>query len=114
MVRAVVRDTEFAGTRLRKGDTVWSLLRAADRDPSRWPAPNRFDIRRPYQPNLGFGSGRHICIGAPLARLEIKIALEALLRHAPDYRLRDVEYANAFIIRGPATGVIDLQLRSTA
>jgi cytochrome P450 len=114
MVRAVVKDTELAGTPMKQGDTVWSLLRAANRDPSRWPDADRFDIRRPHRSNLGFGIGLHVCIGAPLARLEIRLALEALLRRAPEYRLRDVEYANAFIIRGPDKGVIDVGVRAAA
>jgi cytochrome P450 len=110
LARVVVRDTELAGTQLAAGDMIYLLLLAANRDPTRWSDPHRFDVGRPFQPNHGWGGGPHICIGAPLARLETKIALEALLRVAPDYRLRDVEYASSFFNRGPEKGVIDVRV----
>jgi cytochrome P450 len=106
--RVVLTDTVLAGTPLRQDETIWPLMRAANRDPTRWPDPDRFDIRRPYLSNLGFGSGLHVCIGAPLARLEIKVAIETVLRYAPEYHLRDVEYAQVFIVRGPEKGVIEV------
>jgi cytochrome P450 len=108
LARVVLNDTELAGTQLAAGDTVYLLLLAANRDPERWDDPYRFDVTRPYKPNHGFGGGAHICIGVHLARLEAKLALEALLRVAPDYRLRDVEYASTFFNRGPERGVIDV------
>ncbi len=107
--RVVVRDTELAGTKLEAGDMVYLLLLAANRDPERWDDPDAFDVRRPFKGNHGFGGGAHICIGAPLARLESRVALEALLRVAPDYRLRDVEYANSFFNRSTVKGVIDVE-----
>jgi len=107
IVRRVVRDTVLAATPLAAGDIVYTLLIAANRDPARWSEPQRFDIRRPVKPNLAFGVGPHVCLGAPLARLETKVAVEALLRIAPDYHLRDVDYGNAFFARGAERGVID-------
>jgi cytochrome P450 len=106
--RVTVRNTSVAGTKLAAGDFVYLLLAATGRDPSRWSDPDRFDIRRPSQPHLGFGAGPHICLGAPLARLETRIALEALLRIAPHYRLRETRYANAFFVRGLEAGIIDV------
>ena len=106
-VRVVVHETELAGTRLAAGDVVFALLMAANRDPARWSDPEQFDVCREFQPNLGFGLGPHICIGAPLARLQARIAIEALLRVAPDYRLGEVDYGSSFFIRGPEHGMID-------
>jgi len=108
MPRVVKKDIVFAGTELAADDVVFVLLAAGNRDPARWSEPGRFDVRRPYQQNLGFGIGAHICIGAPLARLETRIALETLLRLAPKYRLRDVDYGDAFFARGPESGVIEV------
>ena len=82
---------------------------SVDRDPVApgWPDPHRFDIRREVKPNLAFATGQHLCLGAHLARLETKIALDALLRIAPEYHLRDIDYGNAFFARGPERGVIE-------
>jgi cytochrome P450 len=105
--KVVRRDTVLSDTRLNDGDVVYALPAAANRDPGRWSDPHAFDVRRPHQRNLGFGTGPHVCIGAPLARLETRIAIESLLRLAPEYRLRDVTYGRAFFSRGPAQGLID-------
>jgi cytochrome P450 len=112
IVREVVRDTSLAGTDLKAGDFVYPLLIAANRDPSRWSDAHRFDVRREFkpilgQPHLGFGLGPHVCIGMPLARLETQVALDTLLRLAPEYRLRDVDYGSSLLVRGPESGVID-------
>jgi cytochrome P450 len=98
----------LAGQELEVDQIVWTLLAAANRDPARWSDPDRLDIRRPAQRHLGFGAGRHICVGAPLARLEVKAALEALLRIAPEYHLRDIDYGDAYLVRGPEKGFIDV------
>jgi hypothetical protein len=112
IIREVVSDTELGGSQLPAGDMIYVLLAAANRDPERWPEPERFDVRREFKPHLGrthlgFGGGPHICIGAPLARLEVRVALEALLAAAPEYRLADVEYGEAPFARGPEAGVIE-------
>ncbi len=112
--RVVKRDTVLAGTELKDGHVVWNLLAAANRDPARWPDPDRFDVRRDVGRHLGFGAGRHLCIGAPLARLEIKAALEALLHIAPEYHLRDLDYGDAFLLRGPERGVIEVRVPAQA
>lgn len=107
IVRKVARDTLLADTPLAAGDIVYTLLIAANRDPARWSQPQRFDVRRELKPHLAFGVGPHVCLGAPLARLETRVAVEALLRIAPEYHLRDVDYGSAFFARGPERGVID-------
>ncbi len=103
-------DPVLAGTRLRDGDILWTLRSAANRDPSRWPEPHLFDVLREPRTHIGFGAGAHFCIGAPLARLEVKSALEVLLRRAPEYQLRDLEYGESSVLRGPERGVIGVNI----
>lgn len=62
-------------------------LTAADRDGVRYPAPDRFDIRRDARGHVAFGHGIHYCLGAPLARLEARVALRTLLDRCPDLAL---------------------------
>jgi cytochrome P450 len=85
------------------GATVFCLLNAANRDPDRFPDPDRFDIRRTdKKKHLAFGGGVHFCLGARLARLEIEIALSALLRRYPRLRLgtEKIEWRSG-LYRGP-------------
>jgi cytochrome P450 len=105
--RAVV-DTVLAGTGVHAGDPVYVLHGAANRDPARWPDPPRFDVDREQKSHHGFGFGPHLCLGAPLARLETKVALERLLTMAPEYRLRGVEQGKSMFARGPDRGVVDV------
>jgi cytochrome P450 len=105
--RRATRHTTLAGAELAAGDTVYVLIAAADRDPSRWPDPQRFDVGRDLKSHLGFGFGPHLCLGAPLARLETRVALERLLAVAPDYCLRDVDLGSGFFVRGPERGFLD-------
>ena len=79
------------------------LIAGANRDPRRWSQPERFDVFREAKSHLAFGYGPHLCLGAPLARLEMKVAIEQLLRVAPEYRLRDIDFGNSMFIRGPET-----------
>ena len=105
--RVVVVDTELGGSALSAGEMVYAVIGAADRDPARWPGPDRFDVRREQKSHFGFGWGPHLCLGAPLARLEAKVAIEQLLHRAPEYRLHEVELGPSFFIRGPARGLLD-------
>lgn len=106
--RRVAQDTEVGGVPLPAGDVVYVLNAAAGRDPARWTDPHRFDIQREAKAHLGFGFGPHLCLGAPLARLEAKVALQGLLAAAPTYRLRDIDYGRAMLVRGPERGILDL------
>ncbi|MBD0743160.1 cytochrome P450 [Streptomyces sp. CBMA152] len=76
-------DIEIAGTTVPAGDTVLLCLASAHRDPDRYPDPDRFDIHRADTAHLALGQGMHYCLGAPLARMEIQIALDTLLRRFP-------------------------------
>ena len=83
--RYALEDVEIAGHALRRGQTVGVLLAAANRDPDAYTDPGRFDPSRfPAAPApLSFGAGLHFCLGAPLARLELRIAFEVLAARCP-------------------------------
>jgi cytochrome P450 len=86
-LRYVTEDVELGGQWLRKGDLVRQALGSANRDPDRVDDPNAFRIERPPARHLAFGLGPHFCPGAPLARLQAQIAIEALVRQMPGLRL---------------------------
>ena len=102
--RWVYEDVEIAGVTLPAGSQVACMLGAAARDPEAWPnpdsfSPERFATRTAAQ--TAFGAGRHFCIGAPLARLEMAIALEVLFEQLPDLALAaPVQYAPIYHFHG--------------
>jgi cytochrome P450 len=106
--RTATSDTQLDGADIAAGDTLFVFLAAANRDAGRWPDPQRFDVKRTSKSNVAFGYGPHLCLGAPLARLEVKVAIERLLAVAPDYHLRDVDLGNSFFVRGPDAGVVEV------
>ncbi len=84
-----------------RGDQVALLLGAANRDPDIWPDPNHFDPARKPATNTTFGGGLHFCVGAPLARLEMQIALPILFQRCPDLALSAApEYSNTYHFHG--------------
>lgn len=88
MRRTATQDVEFHGKTIKAGDEIVLLYPAANRDPRAFANPDVFDVRRdPEKPALSFGIGKHYCPGASLARLDTRLALEALLRRLPDLRL---------------------------
>ena len=92
---------EIAGQRLRVGDEIAMLFGAANRDPDRFDAADRFDAGRGDASHVGFGGGIHFCVGAPLARLELEVCLSELARTTPRLELAaDPSYHPAFVIRG--------------
>lgn len=102
--RYAYEDIEIAHHTFRRGDEVGCLLAAANRDPQRWDEPARFDPHRPAKPNLSFGLGRHFCVGAALARLELQIALPILFQRLPGLKLTGVpRYANLYHFHGLET-----------
>jgi cytochrome P450 len=93
--RHVVADTSFAGVQLREGDIVNCMIAAANRDPTKFADPERFDISRAgLRHHLGFAAGLHHCLGSHLAKLEAKIALERLLNRLPNWNI-DMDAASA-------------------
>lgn len=85
--RVASESLEIAGTKISKGDYIHFMIAAANRDPDRFRNPNTFDIFRTDQGHVSFGHGIHFCIGAPLARLEARIALRQLLERLPNLEL---------------------------
>src|SRR5437867_8137477 len=77
-------DTELGGKKIRRRQAVIAVMAAANRDPERFPDPDRLDITRPDNRHVAFAWGPHFCFGAPLARIEGQIALKTLLRRLPD------------------------------
>lgn len=102
LFRTATRDVEIAGVRIPKGAYVAPLIGSANRDERRFPDADRFDVTRDAQGHLGFGFGKHFCLGASLARLEARCALEALVPELPRLdRERPGELVDSFLVRGP-------------
>ena len=90
MYRIARRDVNLGVAAVPAGTMVLAVIGAANRDPAAFPDPGRFDITRAPNPHLAFGHGPHFCLGAPLARLEARVALAELLA-----RTHDIELATA-------------------
>lgn len=104
-IRILKRDTVFSGVQLKEGERVMMFLPGASVDASVYPEPLRFDLERTNQPHMAFGSGPHFCLGMHLARLELRVMYETLLRKLPEFRL-DPDQAPEFhgsIIAGPTS-----------
>jgi cytochrome P450 len=87
--RTLVSDAAVDGVRMRHGDRVMLLFGSANRDPIVFEEPEEFRVDRQHNRHLTFGSGIHRCVGAPLARLEMRVVLEEVLRRVPRYRIED-------------------------
>jgi len=101
--RTATADAELHGVRIPKGAIVAVFLGSANRDERRFPDPDRLDVTRDPRGFPGFGFGKHFCLGASLARLETRVALETLVPELP--RLERVEprvaRVDSFLVRGP-------------
>ena len=106
-LRRTTRTVEIAGTSVPEGATLACLIGSANRDPATFAEPERFDPERfdPGRQNVGhlaFGLGHHFCLGAPLARLEAKLAFEALFARYSNFELGagEIPYTPSFLVRG--------------
>jgi cytochrome P450 len=93
--RTLTQDYELRGVKMKKGDKVTCILPACNYDPEVFPNPRQVDFNRPRKPILAFAGGVHSCMGAHLARLEVKVSLQEFLRRIPDFRLKEgakIEY----------------------
>ncbi|MGH7858545.1 MAG: cytochrome P450, partial [Candidatus Binatia bacterium] len=99
--RTATRDTELRGQKIREGDKVVMWYVSANRDEDVFPDPDRFDVGRQPNDHLAFGLGTHFCLGNNLARLEIRVMFEELLRRLPDIELAgDVRRLRSAFING--------------
>jgi cytochrome P450 len=85
--RLATRDIELHGRRIRRGEAVFVVAGAANRDPEVFGDPDRLDVRRDARQHLGFGMGPHICLGGPLARMIGEVALQAIIERFPKLHL---------------------------
>jgi len=85
--RMATEDVEIGGNQIRKGQIVLPTMGAANRDPAEFSEPDRLNIRRPDNPHVALGTGIHLCVGGPLARVQGAIAINALLQRLPSLQL---------------------------
>lgn len=103
MVRIADRDLELRGRPIRKGERIFAMLNSACRDPGQFDDPDRFDVARAQNRQISFGHGIHFCLGAPLARLEGRIALPRALHRLRGLEIVDdagLEWSDSLILRG--------------
>ena len=110
LLRVATTDTEIAGKAIRAGSGIMILYGSANRDERRFPNPDTFDVMRNPRDHLAFGFGIHHCIGAPLARLEARIAMDGFLRRFPRVQLSNQprEWIDSFVMRGPKSLLLQL------
>jgi cytochrome P450 len=111
--RQLAEDVEFAGHRLRAGEFVVVLAGAANRDPEQFADPDRFDVTRTDVQPMSFGAGMRFCLGAILARIELRAAFSRLVR-LPDVRLAVTDDELVYQRSSMFRGLLSLPIRFTA
>ncbi|GAB1423613.1 hypothetical protein MASR2M16_08470 [Thauera terpenica] len=112
--RHATGDTELGGVKIPKGSTMIPLLASANRDETRFPRGERFDIdRRIESPLMSFGQGPHFCLGSYLTRMESKVALEAVFRRFAELSpvSKQVHWIDSYFARGPHTLPVRFKVR---
>ncbi|WP_242642236.1 cytochrome P450 [Lentzea alba] len=105
--RYAVEDVELSGGTVKAGEPVLLAKHAANRDPRQYADPDRFDVTRNAKGHLTFGHGPHHCIGAQLARMDVQVALTAILDRFPGLRLaEEVKWRTGMAMRGPLAMMI--------
>jgi len=95
IVRRVGQDVEMRGKKLKQGDRVGLCIISANRDADKFKDPDSFDIRRGSRDHMAFGFGMHSCLGAALARMEVRVVFEELLKRIPEYEIQESGLARA-------------------
>jgi cytochrome P450 len=98
--RVTTCPVDVGGMNIPGGEDVFLVLASANRDPRRWERAHEFDVRREHRRQVAFGDGIHHCLGAPLARLELKLVLEEILTAYPHYACGEGVRLNSHFIRG--------------
>jgi cytochrome P450 len=99
--RWVLEDSKICGVQVPKGAELGLMFGSSNRDPDVFAEPDRLDLARDPNPHISFGAGVHFCLGAPLARLEMQVAFETILRRMPRLELlAEPEWKPTYIIRG--------------
>jgi cytochrome P450 len=99
--RWVLEDSEVCGVQVPMGAELGLMFGSSNRDPDVFADPDRLDLGRDPNPHISFGAGIHFCLGAPLARLEMLVSFETILRRMPDLQLlEEPEWKPTYIIRG--------------
>lgn len=113
VVRVARAELPVGGETIQPGDRIFLLLHAANRDSEQFHDPAQIDFSRGRCPHLQFGFGTHLCLGAPLARLEGQVAFDELLRRYSDFDLldQDIDWRDELMTRGPRTLPIRLTPR---
>src|SRR4029079_15513408 len=105
MARTTTRDVELHGVVMPAGSKVALLFASGNRDPREFERPDEFDVTRPNTRTLAFGHGAHVCLGAAVARLEARVALEEFLARYPRYEVDEaaVEFLHSGNVQGPTS-----------
>ncbi len=103
LFRQTLREVQLGGVTVPAGAIVLPSYAAANRDPTRFPDPDRFDVKRNAQGHLAFGLGIHFCLGAGLARLEARVVFEGLVSRLEKLQRRDssIRWSESPVLRGP-------------